>query len=311
MGRALSLTYPVLKNRFLRLTRNYLNLIDTALSGFSLPEDIAFDGFESYVRSQYFPCNFNIAVGCRSQVPYLFNLTLMRRKGVMTDIQKTHRSLIDDVWHPKKRALIESSKEAFREIFSLYLNRSPLTPFTIHTDEKKEYVVALKELPEARHLAELGLFHHQTISSRAERTLGNSLFPVNYIDREIRKNSASHVRETVRGDREANMAVSRMLLILGHHIFRKPFRINNIKDIELLETHGDKVQLLESAEAKRAFERLYTHRHLWSHQKMQTKWSESIWLMKEENPPIVDLVSGAVKEKGQPGTAWTARHLVA
>ncbi len=311
IGRDISLSYNALKNRQQRLARNYLNLFDAALSDFPLPENIAFDGFESYLRSQNFPNNFNIAVGCESRIPYLFNLALMRRKGRMTETQKQKRDLIDHVWRPRERELIERTKEVFREIFALYLNRPILSPFSLYTDQKTEYVVALKELPEVVHLSELGLFEHKTTSSRAERTMGNPLFPVNYLDREIRKNSSSHARETVRADKEANMAITKMLIIFGHHTFRKPFKINNFIDIDAQETHADKVHLLESLNAKNAFKRLYTHRHMWSHQKTKTLWCENIWQMKEDNPPIIDFTTGEAPEKGQPGAGWRAKHLIA
>ena len=46
-----------------------------------LEEDIAFDGIGSYLRSQYIPDNFNIAVGCTSQVPYAFTLSFFVDDG--------------------------------------------------------------------------------------------------------------------------------------------------------------------------------------------------------------------------------------
>lgn len=311
IGRALSLSYRVLKNRSLRLARNYLNLFDCALANFNLPEDIAFDGFESYLRSQYIPDNFNIAVGCTSRIPYAFTLSLLRRKGAMTDIQKQNRAKLDAVWRPKRHALVDSCKIIFREVLSLYMNRKVLSPFVFHTDEKKEYRIALKELPEWRHLSELNLVSHTTISSRAARTRNNPLFPVNYLDREIRKNCAAHARETVRGDREASMTMSRMAIVIGHHTFRKPFCIDSRASIAGQPTHADKVHLLNSIEAKNAFERLYTHRHLWAHQKLHARWMEDIWQRKTKNPPIVNFVTGAIKQKGQPGNGWFPQHLIA
>ncbi len=87
-------------------------------------------------------------------------------------------------------------------------------------------------------------------------------------------------REKVRADQEANMVNAKMLIVFGHHTFRKPFKINNILDIDAQETHADKVHLMESRDAKNAFKRLYTHRHVWSHQKTKSLWCEQIWQMK-------------------------------
>jgi len=229
----------------------------------------------------------------------------------MTKAQQAKRNVIDRNWRPPRRSLIERSKEAFRDIFALYLNRGEMSPFTLHTDEKTEYVIALKELPEARHLRELGVFTHRQTSSRIARTRANPLFPVNYLDREIRKNSAAHVRETVRADREANMTATRMVILLGHHTFRKPYRIRGDKPRPDAKTHAEKAGLLNRREDRGAFASLYTKRPLWSHQKLKASWCRRIWQMEEENPPVVDFVTGKVKEKGQPGRFYRAAHLVA
>lgn len=311
IGRDLDLSYRVIRNRLMRIARGYLNLFDSSLTNFPLTEDVAFDGFESYLRSQYFPDNFNIAVGTLSQVPYLVNLTLFRRRGRMTKEQKAKRAIIDSLWRPPKRALIDRSKEAFREILGFYLNRGTLSPFTLYTDEKTEYIVALHELPEARHLREIGVFTHRKTSSRAARTRENPLFPVNYLDREIRKNSAAHVRETIRADREANMTVCRMVILLGHHAYRKPYRIRGDKPKANIETHAERAGLMVSKEARKVLDSLYTERHVWSHQQLKASWCQRVWKMEEDNPPIVDFVRGEVKEKGQAGRFYRAAHLAA
>lgn len=310
IGRSLSVSYRVIKNRVLRLARNYFNLMDNSLAGFPLDEDIAFDGFESYLRSQYIPDNFNIAVGCTSQVPYAFSLALFRRRGRMTDAQKRNRTALDAVWRPPPGDLAESCRTVFRDVLSLYMNRANLTPFCIHTDEKTEYKTALKALPEWQHLSALHLVEHRTVSSRRPRTRTNPLFPVNYIDREIRKNSAAHVRETVRGDREVTMTMSRMVITLGYHSFRKPYRIDNRTKRVNVKTHAEVVNLLNNRETREAFDRLYTRRHLWSHQKLKARWMEDIWLRRKKNPPVVCFQTGRVPEKGQPGNGWFPRHLI-
>ena len=311
IGRSLSLSYRVLKNRCQRLARNYLNLFDSALAGFNLPEDIAFDGFESYLRSQYIPNNFNIAVGCTSRIPYGFSLNLLRRKGAMTKTQKRNRAMLDAVWRPKRHDLVDGCKTVFRDVLSLYMNRPELSPFTFYTDEKKEYKVALDELPEWQHLSNLHIVAHETISSRAVRTKDNPLFPVNYLDREIRKNFAAHARETVRGDREISMAMSRMAIGIGYHTFKKPFHITNIARTEGQKTHADMVNLLSTDDARLAFEGLYSNRYVWTHQKLHAQWMADIWQMRKKNPPIINFATGCVKTKGQPGHGWIAKHLTA
>lgn len=308
IGRALCLSYSIIRNRMLRIARNYLNLFDMSLAAYPLVEDIAFDGFESFVGSQYTPNNFNIAVGTQSRVPYLFNVTLLRRKGRMTDAQKKHRGTLDRFWRPPRNELVNQCKDAFRSLLALYLNRESLAPFTLYTDEKKEYLRALSDLTEARHLREIGVFSHETISSRVARTRRNPLFPVNYFDREIRKNSAAHARETVRFDREINMSASRMTITIGYHTYRKPFLIDNKSHVDAMPTHADHARLLDDADSRKCFERLYTHRHVWSHQLSQSKWQEDIWLMHGRNPPLI--TSRGILARCQPGCGWVARHLL-
>jgi len=309
IGRALSLSYAVLRNRFERLARNYLHLTSIALAHFALPEDIAFDGFESFVGSQFVPDNFNIAIGTTSRVPYVCNLTLFRRHGRMTEKQKERRTKLDKLWNQPKRSLIQSCKDAFRDIISLYLNRQSLTPFTIYTDQKKEYQIALKELPEAKHLMTLNVLQHHQTSSRAARTKKNPLFPVNYFDREIRKNSAAHVRETVRFDHEVNMSAARMAIIIGYHTFQKPFKIDGHVHTQSLLTHGDVAGLTKQKGVLVAYQELYTHRHVWSQIPVQTNWMEDIWLKKGINPPSIPRKEG-LRVKNQSGNGWTANHLL-
>ncbi len=301
------MSYSLIKNRVLRLARNYLNLFDISLANYPLAEDIAFDGFESFVGSQYVIDNFNIAVGTQSRIPYLFTLALFRRKGRMTDGQKKRRAILDRYWRPERGELVNRCKVAFRDLLSLYLNRNTLTPFTLYTDEKKEYVRALSTLTEARHLGEIKVLRHRTVSSRTARTRRNPLFPVNYLDREIRKNSAAHVRESVRFDREVNMTTSRMAILIGYHTFCKPFRIDNKTKVDDEPTHADQVGLLGSREARRSFERLYTHRHLWDHQVNKARWMEDIWQLKGKNPSL--LTANGFYAKCQPGKGWVAGHL--
>ena len=308
-GRAKNWSYPLIRNRVLRLARNYLNAFDACQSGFKLPENIAFDGFESYLRSQYFPTNFNIAVGTDSQVPYAFTLSLMRRKGTMTDTQKRNRDIIDRHWRPEPHDLVNSCKTVFRDTLSLLMNRGLTRAFTLFTDQKSEYPIALNELTEYRHLSQLKLVDHHTISSRAKRTRRNPLFPVNYLDRELRKNSAAHARETVRQDREVSMSLSRMAITLGYHTFKKPFRITN--RLNNNTTHAQRVNLAGTPEAKKALNELYTHRHVWTHQHLNAQWMADVWLMRKKNPPIVSFRTGEVNPKGQPGNGWVAAHLTA
>ena len=63
------------------------------------------------------------------------------------------------------------------------------------------------------------------VNSREVRNAQNPLFPVNYIDREFRKDMASHARESLQFSRNVNEAMMRMSLYLFDHNYLKPFRV--------------------------------------------------------------------------------------
>ncbi len=72
-----------------------------------------------------------------------------------------------------------------------------------------------------------GRLIHRRVDSRAPRTTSNPLFPVNYMDREFRKDLAEHVRETVRFARNVNHSMERLwVYLLSHNLFKR-FRIND------------------------------------------------------------------------------------
>ena len=63
------------------------------------------------------------------------------------------------------------------------------------------------------------------VNSKEVRNTQNPLFPVNYIDREFRKDMASHARESLQFSRNVNEAMLRMSLYLFDHNYLKPFRV--------------------------------------------------------------------------------------
>jgi len=65
----------------------------------------------------------------------------------------------------------------------------------------------------------------------------NPLFPVNYLDRQLRKDLAEHVRETVRFARRLEHSLERAMVHLIHHNYFKVFRSRS-KDQTM--THAQK-----------------------------------------------------------------------
>jgi hypothetical protein len=314
IGRMNGYSYRVVRNRIQRLARQYLTLFGYALSVHSGTEDFAFDGFESYIRSQYFPTNLHILVGTDSQACYGLNVSVMRRKGRMTPHQKMMRSKIDAVWRPSRRALERSVRSLFVDMAPIIIGRNPPgSTRTLWTDEKREYSHALNSIRRIKMAICCGKLEHKTVSSRIARTRDNPLFPVNYIDREIRKDMGEHARETVKQGRELNCSMERAVVVLGAHTFRKPYRINNRVDIEKELTHAAVAGLVQHPSVKTWEEWGYTHRQTWSHfpvgaQRMT--WIRTIWQRLYENPPIVQAKTGHVQKRGQPKEKWFPRHLL-
>ena len=98
-------------------------------------------------------------------------------------------------------------------------------PLIITTDEKPEYVRVIDRHPLFRAQNERHRVIHQTINSHAARNYANPLFASNYLDREIRKDTANHHRETVCFSRNVANGLCRLACYLFHHNYIKRFSI--------------------------------------------------------------------------------------
>ena len=311
IGRAIQASGRLVKNRCQRLARNYLAIYAEAACDHLIHESCAFDGFESFVRSQYFPVNMNILIGSETLAVYGVTGSVMRRKGRMTAAQKEFRAKIDAHWKPKRGALLSSCVRLFCALTDRVDLGPRKHPWTLWTDEHQAYPRALNQVPILREALDCGRMRHCTVSSRAARTGRNLLFPVNYIDREIRKDLADHVRETVRFPREMNMAMQRLIIELGSHTFGKPIRISGRCWTETELTHADAAGLTNSIRVRNLMERRYLYRHVHSHAVKRgcAGWISDIWLERYQNPPVVDPVTGEQLRRRVPGSDWRAVHL--
>jgi hypothetical protein len=309
--RAMGITNRVYMNSVHRLARNNLALFDLALADWQIKENAAMDGFESFVVSQYSPTNVHLMAGSKSQFPYYMDLVVMNRKGRMTVKQELHRDMLQRHWSASTTGIVDSCRILFAEVLPMLSRYTPGEPWILYTDEKREYVTAMKQVREfKKKLADKSVLHIR-INSKIDRNLQNRLFAVNYLDREIRTTSAGHVRETTRHDREVHMSECRMMIWMGHHGFFKKFRIEEkaggIEDL----THAEVAGVLEVPGVKEAKQELFTHRHLHSHRKSQLSWITKVWQRETKNPKYVDFETGKCKDKGQLGNGELARHLLA
>ena len=182
---------------------------------------------------------------------------VLRRKGRMTEKQKLQREKLEKEWKAAPNAIYKSCKGLFA--LGCRISFAALQiPIHFFTDEKKEYACALDHLQPYSEWKEHEALIHTTVSSKEPRTLGNPLFPVNYLDRQMRKDLAEHVRETVRFAQRIEFSLERAVIHLGHHNFFKSFRS---RKKGLLFTHAEKVgmdpkvvrKLREESLRKRAF----------------------------------------------------------
>lgn len=223
IGRAYHVAAKSISNRIARAARQVL-AFESRLSSFRTPcEDLAADGFESFCGSQFFPSNIHLLVGSRSQFVYEVDYVTLRRKGSMTSRQRIIRDRLDSLFSPPPFSIEHSFARLIPSCLSL-LSDSSRPCLDLWTDENPHYPAALASSPCLVALRSHVRFSHRTVSSRVARTLANPLFPVNYLDREIRKDLHEHVRETVCFGRNVNAQMDRMTLYVYYHNYRKRHR---------------------------------------------------------------------------------------
>ena len=294
-ARIAGVTHRVLHNRCRRLARNALMLMDCVLGQLTLGEDLAFDGFESFTRSQYHPNNITHLTGSDSQFIYAAVHTLFRRKGAMRKAQRRTRALIDAVWHPPTTVGADTAEllTDLAQPIDAACHRAAAsgTRFTLHSDRHPAYPRAIGSVATlAARLAD-GSLHHQRTSSRAARSVANPLFSVNYVDRQLRSGMAEYVRETIRQGREVNSQMERMAIFMAVHNFATPHRIDGRARVSDAVTHAA-VAGVAGPSLDWALSRMLTHRHLYTHTTTGHGWIRRIWLHQYDNPPAVRLKAG-------------------
>jgi hypothetical protein len=215
MAREFVVSTATINNRIDRLCRSMVRAHLRLVGGHTLQEALVADGFESFTVSQYFPNNIHLLVGKDSQYLYGCNYVSIRRKGRMTDAQRGRRGELERRYGVVGKGLEHSFAELLLDSAPL-VSLSPKEPVLLYTDEKKEYVRALKSIAKG--------IHHIRISSHKPRSVVNPLFAANYMDRQIRKDQANHVRETVCFARNVNNVMSRLFVYFTYHNYLKAYR---------------------------------------------------------------------------------------
>ena len=227
LSRILRVSCATVLNRIARLARQAMAAA-AVLTPYTIHEDVVADGIESFVRSQYLPNSITILAGKTSQFWFMSDYAQLTRKGRMTAYQKTKNGPIRDEASIDRRTIYDSFSNLMTEVSF----RSPPVGITVYTDEHPQY----RKVMNQRTDDERTRLRHIRITSKKARTVGNLLFSVNYLDREIRKDTADHTRETVQFARNICNLMDRLAVYRFYHNFLKPFRINGKKHSDI--THA-------------------------------------------------------------------------
>jgi len=224
IARHCSCSVESVQNRIDRLARNALAMHGQLLSGLRLAEDLSADGFESFDRSQYFPNQINLLVGKQSQFLYGLTHATIRRKGSMTRHQKLVRDRLEKVFRAPKNA-VETSFARLLDLIPTLWDTAALPRLRLWTDEHYAYPHAVRRVPDLARALACRTFSHETWPSTAARTVLNPLFPVNYYDRELRKDVAAFRRESTCYTRNTANGLARFMAHLVYHNYQKPYRV--------------------------------------------------------------------------------------
>jgi len=267
MARVFSVRTSTIQNRIERLARNGLAVLTNLNTVHHLREALVADGFESFEVSQYFPNNIHLLAGKESQYIYGIDHVTIRRKGRMTEVQKRRRSELEKRFRADPTGI---ERSFFRLLIDagVMVSTAAYSPITLYTDKKYEYGRALKKLPPCISI------HQVKISSRKERTLHNPLFTVNYLDRQIRKDQANHLRETVCFSRNVTNALSRLIVYVLWHNCVKPYREHTRRRVQM--THAQ-VAGFSLSQVNQSLQGYFTHRAFFTHADV-TGFFRALWL---------------------------------
>lgn len=288
-------SYHALENRSRRIGRNALYIIHLANKNLELKESLVFDGFETFCRSQMFPCHFNILTGQYSQFIYGFNYSKLRRKGRMTKQQRGWREKIEEHYRPDPSSIKKQIQGLFTDFRQPIIQACKREKQSLFSDKHRAYPGALKSVEGFSELLESGRLLHIRHDSSKFRGTRNPLFAVNYVDREIRKNVGEHCRESTKYGREVNCQLERMAIFQLMHNFFTPHRIRqesatNPYEVRMQMRGGQECLPEEIGEVfQQRF--LYSHLHLYG---PVPQWIHDIWQREYSNPPAVDMETGEI-----------------
>jgi transposase-like protein len=223
ISRMLNTSVESISNRITRLSRQITYYHNYLKSEINLKEALTSDGFESFVKSQYFPNNIHLLGGKESQYLYFFNYVLLKRKGRKTKYQEERLRKLYKKVNFEKRALSNSFSEVIDEFFEL-AGTSDIN-ISLYTDMKPEYKSVFRN--HKLYSEYKDRISHKIIHSKQHRIVSDDTFTNDYLDRELRKDQANHRRETKCFSRNVCSCLDRINVYFFYHNYIKDYRVKN------------------------------------------------------------------------------------
>ncbi|MCP4291752.1 MAG: hypothetical protein GY780_07935 [bacterium] len=206
IARDLQIDPVTVDNKLARLGRHCLLFMTQMLEQAKPADEIVYDGLETFEYSQFFPYHHNVAIEKDTDFVLFFNDSALRRKGAMTDDQKTQRSELEELYgRPDPKAIIKSTEEMLAQTIR------GQKKVILYTDEHKQYVNPIKKYNEQ--------VIHNVTSSKARRDYNNNMWEINLFDMFLRHSSKNHTRETIAFSKRRQAASERLAIFVVYRNF--------------------------------------------------------------------------------------------
>lgn len=223
-------------------------------------EPIVYDGLENFSYSQYDPNNINQAIGKESFFVYDFNFSPINRKGTMMPGQKKKKEKLERIFG---RYPSDGLRTSTRRVFGRLVEKAK-GKLTLHSDEHFQYRRVVEE-----DLRGAKITHLKT-SSKITRNYQNPLFAVNYLDLQIRQETAAFRRETIAFSKHSvAMLESYFLYVLYRNYMRPKFFKSPLSDPRSKESPAMRVGV---ARKILKFHELFDRRVLPTHVQLNEDW---------------------------------------
>ncbi len=228
IARDLKVSPSTILNRISRLSRQTIAIHSELCSHMQLCEPLVVGKLESYAVSQSFPNIILFLAGKESQFWYATDYSQLRRRGVMNGRQKSRNVVVQSCFSSARKTLSSPVLRIMETLGKL----------------------------QRRGSERCGIVHAR-VSSRMWYSISNPLFSVKYLNRQIRKDCAEHVRDTVKYARNVNNSLERLAIYRFFHNYQKAYRIGQ-KPYEKI-SHAMKAGM-DKAEIDKQKKTLFTQR---------------------------------------------------